>query len=71
MANMGEQLDIKYARIQEELEHNKFEIKKQFEISSERNENYLDLNERFHKATQETTAILTKFKTDTQNTLVE
>ena len=71
MGNMGEQLDIKYAKMEEELELNKREMTKHFEISHARNENYLDLNDRFHKATQETTTILTKFKTETQNTLVE
>ena len=71
LSNMGEQLDMKYAKVQEALEDNKREMTKQFDVSHKRNENYLDLNEQFHKATHDTTKILTKFKTETQQTLVE
>ena len=70
MTNMQEALDIKCTQIKAELDETKKELQKHFEISQKRNENYLDLNVQFQKATDETTAILTKFKKETNNSLV-
>lgn len=70
MTHLGEMMEIKINKLQAELDMNKDEQQKFFEIGKKRNDNYMNLNNSFYTHQTFQTEQLTKFKNEVNNSLV-
>lgn len=69
--HMAEKLDIKIIGLEGELEDNKREQQNFFNISAQRNANYMNLGEQFHAHEKSITLHMTKFKKEINEKLVK